>query len=220
MGNTADGVYVVDAKQRIVFWNHGMETLLGYSAGDVLGRSCFEVLCRKTKTGRRWCRPNCPNQRAVKRGTPVQNSDLLTRTKTGAPLWTNISILAFPRNKGTWTVHIAHASRTECLEEGLRQIQRTLRSLHLAGNESNRMGEHGNPHNLPHSRTGDRFPSLTRRELEVLGLLLRGLSTSAIAEQLHISMNTLRNHLRHLLAKTGTHTRSQLVLRSLENGGC
>ena len=53
--------------------------------------------------------------------------------------------------------------------------------------------------------------SLSRREQEVLHLLARGLTTTAMAEELGISPHTIRDHLKHLYSKTGTKGRSELL---------
>jgi PAS domain S-box-containing protein len=50
-------------------------------------------------------------------------------------------------------------------------------------------------------------PHLTPRQAEVLRLLERGHSTAQIAEELHLSLETVRNHIRHLLRALGVHTR-------------
>lgn len=52
---------------------------------------------------------------------------------------------------------------------------------------------------------------LSPREQEVLGLLGRGLTTAAIAEELGISPHTVRDHLKHLYRKTGTKGRNELL---------
>ena len=52
---------------------------------------------------------------------------------------------------------------------------------------------------------------LTPRQAEVLELLERGLSTKEIAEQLHLSTETVRNHIRHLLRAVGAHSRLEAV---------
>jgi DNA-binding CsgD family transcriptional regulator len=60
-----------------------------------------------------------------------------------------------------------------------------------------------------------RVPSghrLTGRELEVLQLLADGKSTSQIAAELYLSKTTVRNHIAHLLAKLGVHTRIQAIV--------
>jgi DNA-binding NarL/FixJ family response regulator len=52
---------------------------------------------------------------------------------------------------------------------------------------------------------------LTRRELEVLRLIARGLTNRQAAAELGISENTVKNHLRSVLAKLSLSRRSQAV---------
>ena len=52
---------------------------------------------------------------------------------------------------------------------------------------------------------------LTRRELDVLSLLLEGLSQPEMAERLFISPKTVGKHIEHILAKLGVHSRAQAV---------
>lgn len=52
---------------------------------------------------------------------------------------------------------------------------------------------------------------LTPRQAEVLGLLERGRSTVQIAEELHLSRETVRNHVRHLLHALGASSRLEAV---------
>jgi PAS domain S-box-containing protein len=52
---------------------------------------------------------------------------------------------------------------------------------------------------------------LTPRQAEVLELLERGRSTKEIAAELHLSTETVRNHIRHLLRTVGAHSRLEAV---------
>jgi PAS domain S-box-containing protein len=52
---------------------------------------------------------------------------------------------------------------------------------------------------------------LTPRQAEVLELLERGWSTKQIATELHLSTETVRNHIRHLLRAIGAHSRLEAV---------
>ena len=52
---------------------------------------------------------------------------------------------------------------------------------------------------------------LTPRQSEVLDLLERGRSTKQIADELHMSLETVRNHIRHLLRAVGAHSRLEAV---------
>jgi PAS domain S-box-containing protein len=54
-------------------------------------------------------------------------------------------------------------------------------------------------------------PHLTPRQAEVLRLLERGHSTHQIARELHLSIETVRNHIRHLLRALGVHSRIEAV---------
>jgi PAS domain S-box-containing protein len=54
-------------------------------------------------------------------------------------------------------------------------------------------------------------PRLTPRQAEVLKLLEHGRSTTQIAEELHLSQETVRNHVRHLLRALGVNSRLEAV---------
>ena len=58
----------------------------------------------------------------------------------------------------------------------------------------------------------------TRRELETLTLLARGLSNQQVAGALVLSPKTVEKHVAAVLHKTGTHTRTAAVMTALERG--
>jgi two-component system, NarL family, nitrate/nitrite response regulator NarL len=57
---------------------------------------------------------------------------------------------------------------------------------------------------------------LNSRELDVLRLVVQGLSNKAIALRINISESTVKNTLQQLFGKTEVRTRSQLVRVALE----
>jgi HD-GYP domain-containing protein (c-di-GMP phosphodiesterase class II) len=59
---------------------------------------------------------------------------------------------------------------------------------------------------------------LTAREVEVLRLAARGLSSKEIAEQLVISQKTARNHVQNIYAKLGVSNRAQASLFAVRHG--
>lgn len=54
-------------------------------------------------------------------------------------------------------------------------------------------------------------PHLTPRQAEVLRLLVRGYSTHQIADELQLSVETIRNHIRGVFRALGVHSRLEAV---------
>src|SRR5215217_878886 len=52
---------------------------------------------------------------------------------------------------------------------------------------------------------------LTKRECEITRLVLRGLSTAEVSEELHITPNTVRDHFKSIFDKVGVRSRRELV---------
>ncbi|MBA6365113.1 DGQHR domain-containing protein [Colwellia sp. BRX8-8] len=58
------------------------------------------------------------------------------------------------------------------------------------------------------------LPSLTRRENTIIGLVSRGAKNQEIADQLHISPNTVKTHLYSIFRKTQSRNRIELISRT------
>jgi PAS domain S-box-containing protein len=190
LANTADGVCAVSGDGRIVLWNRAAEKLLGYTAREVIGRPCCEVFVGRDAAGNRLCYRGCHVMTLVEREEPVQHFEMAVQTKAGKPLWLDISILVVSgaRRELTTTVHlfrdVTAAREIEMLvRERLAQVS------------------------APPDGGGDATGELTRRELEVLRLLASGANTRAMAERLHVSPATVRNHVQNIFTKLGVHSR-------------
>jgi DNA-binding NarL/FixJ family response regulator len=59
---------------------------------------------------------------------------------------------------------------------------------------------------------------LTRREADILQLIGAGLSNHDIAEELRISVNTVRNHVQRVLTKLDAHSKLEAVAIAARNG--
>lgn len=59
---------------------------------------------------------------------------------------------------------------------------------------------------------------LSRREIEIITLLAKGLKTNDISETLNISSHTVRTHRKNILEKTRCRNSSELISRAFEQG--
>ncbi|MEO8106688.1 MAG: response regulator transcription factor [Actinomycetes bacterium] len=59
---------------------------------------------------------------------------------------------------------------------------------------------------------------LTEREVEVFGLVARGMSNTEIAQDLYVSQATVKTHVSRLLMKLDARDRAQLVMLAYETG--
>jgi DNA-binding NarL/FixJ family response regulator len=54
--------------------------------------------------------------------------------------------------------------------------------------------------------------------LEVLQLIVDGCGNQEIADKLFISLQTVRNHIRHIYQKLQVHSKSQAVVKAIKEG--
>jgi DNA-binding NarL/FixJ family response regulator len=59
---------------------------------------------------------------------------------------------------------------------------------------------------------GASYPQLRPREVDVLRLMAAGMTTKDIAEQLDLTVNTVRSYTQALMEKLGAHTRVQAIV--------
>jgi two-component system NarL family response regulator len=61
-------------------------------------------------------------------------------------------------------------------------------------------------------------PDLSAREMEVLALIVRGLSNKQIAFELSIAEHTVKNHVKSILGKLGVEDRTQATTAAIQRG--
>ncbi len=67
--NLCDGVYIVDLNRKITFWNKAAENISGYTAEEVVGRSCSDnLLTHVSEDGCNLCKGLCPLAFSMKDG--------------------------------------------------------------------------------------------------------------------------------------------------------
>ena len=75
----------------------------------------------------------------------------------------------------------------------------------------------GNNEGITDSADGMFFSSITEREIEVIKLVAQEYSTKEIAEELHISVNTVETHRKHLLKKLNVKNAVGLAMYAVKN---
>lgn len=65
---------------------------------------------------------------------------------------------------------------------------------------------------------GARFPEITQREREVLGLMGEGLDPQGIAKRLGMSIHTSRGHVKSILRKLEVHSQLEAVVTAVRQG--
>ena len=210
LARSPDGVFAVDADQRIVFWSESAEELLRHPAADVLGKRCYRVILGRDYENHPFCRRNCPTIRAVRRGSGVANFDIAC-PRGDDQVWLNVSIVPVRGNsrKEPMAIHMFRDVSGRRRSERLAQATQGIVAQFIA--DGNGVEERAGSCPPPD-------PSLTRRESEVLRLLAEGLTTEELAERLAVSRVTVRNHIQHLLEKLGVHSRLEAILSGARYG--
>jgi PAS domain S-box-containing protein len=68
------------------------------------------------------------------------------------------------------------------------------------------------------STPGASHPHLTPRQMQILRLLAHGYSTPQIAAELHLAVETVRNHVRRMLRALDAHSRLEAVATARRDG--
>jgi len=80
--NITDGVYVLDRDRIIRYWNRGAEALTGYTANEVIGKSCADnILMHVDENGKNLCLGACPVSKAMEEDAPQTASVFLKHKK-------------------------------------------------------------------------------------------------------------------------------------------
>jgi len=197
---TADAALAVNTSGRICAWNIAATELFGRSEAEAINERCHELFqCSDENTV--ICSEHCIIERAAQHNRPVANFDLRLQTKNGK-LWCNISTLIAtdPASGARHAIHIVRPIELrKRLEQALSEFVRT---------------QTGNGHNSGPIISLAPKPvdvRLTSREVEVLRSLAKGQSTKAISDQFNISSATVKNHIKHILAKFNAHTRLEAI---------
>jgi len=133
--------------------------------------------------------------------------------------------LAKPYDQEELVARVAAAARQKAAYDRLRHKNTKLEALakHVRAAvqhyEQPRTGAPGSGgYEEVEAEGGKAMVRLTRRELEILQLLARGLKNDVISKQLYISPTTTRNHIQNILGKLGVHSKLEAVAYAVRAG--
>jgi PAS domain S-box-containing protein len=206
--HTADAAYTVTTDGEICSWNRSAELLLGHPASEVLHRNIDDVLKARDTMG-------TPALAGGSEATPrnwnetsggVKNFDLEVETRAGERLRVNVSTIIFnnQRTGRQLFVRLMHDDDLRRRNEEL--VQRMVDAAREVVLRFEDAASHSpiNP--------------LSDQERRILALFADGSDPSAIATELNISAQTLRNHLHHINRKLRTHNRLEAVTHAQKRG--
>jgi PAS domain S-box-containing protein len=212
LSSTNDGAFVVDARHRIIFWNQAAESVLGYTAEEVTGLQCYEILGGRDEQGRTLCQHFCRVVVQAERGDVLPNRDVYIRTTTGEGRWVNVTTFAYPVADKTIGQMIVHLFRDVTESKDFQHFANHV-LVALA-----RLRQNGGYQTLSSTPTKTQRGELTAREWQVLGLMAQGQGTGEIAHSMTISPSTVRNHVQNILSKFGVHSRLEAIAYAYQNG--
>ena len=216
LNGTDDGAFIIDEQRQIIFWNKAAESILGYSAEEVGGFQCFEVLGGRDEEGRTLCQRYCRFAIGAARGETLPNMNVYATTRNGKGRWINVTTFAFAtgvQRYGNVIVHLFRdASEAKSNEQFVRRVVKASREL----GDTTELPEFDAPAAAP---PGDpALTALTPRQRHVLFLMAHGLGTAQIASELSISPATVRNHIQNILETLMVHSRLEAVAYAYRRG--
>jgi PAS domain S-box-containing protein len=188
-----DALFVTDDKQRVRAWSAAAQRLLGYSAAEVVGQLCYDVVMGSRPDGHPVCGTSCPVTRNARRGRGTASYPVTAVARDGSQRYLDNTVLVLERPRGSFRV--VHLLRESCETPPARPAAKPpqVEAMPLA-------------------------EPLTRRELEVLRVFARGATLDEVASELSISVFTARNHATNVEHKLGAGNRLQMVLEGMRRG--
>ncbi|HEY6838234.1 MAG TPA: sensor domain-containing diguanylate cyclase [Geobacteraceae bacterium] len=106
LDNLHEGMYLINEKRTIIFWNNAAERVTGYLVPEVVGRKCRHHLFRHTNfKGKCLCSHACPIERTFTDLRP-REIDVYAHHKDGSRVLTRLQISPFKDPSGETVVAV------------------------------------------------------------------------------------------------------------------
>ena len=213
----SEPAFVLDMHQRVVAWNRAAEHLLGRRAEEAVGQRCFDMLNPNGAGVSHPCRLDCPVIVNARRNRPSRAVDAAVPAIQGSRLWVTMTCSVVHTTAGH--KRLLHVLRDTTRVHDLDQtVSQAVISAHSDGANPSTSSPPSATHRELAPLSAPAPAPLTPRESQVLRLLVRGLSTSQIAEALGVSRVTARNHVTNLMGKLNAPTRLRAVVVAAQMG--
>jgi PAS domain S-box-containing protein len=204
--STREGLTLLDVNDAFV-------SATGYDAGEIVGRGLAQTRLLPDPGHYKSI------EQAIARSPNLRNTEIQLRTKSGDLIDCLISAdtVTIAQQPCVLSVLQDITERKRSEEELLQAVDAVMQDTSWF---SRTLLEKLANIRTPHTNGSDRgaLADLTRRECDVLSLICQGLTDTQIASRLHVSRNTVRNHLAAIYAKIDVHTRSAAVIWARERG--
>ena len=205
---TADAAYTVTDAGEICSWNGAAERLFGYPASDVLRRNIDEVLEARDALGTSALAGGfeAATRRWDGTGGGIPNFDLQVGTRSAGRIWVNVSTIVFDNRRTGRRLFVRLARDIDQRRRNEELLNRMLEAARQFVSLTHEASDHA------------AVEPLSEQERRILKLFAEGSNSTTIARKLHISAQTLRNHLHRINRKLRTHNRLEAVTHAQRRG--
>jgi PAS domain S-box-containing protein len=203
---TQDAGFVVTEHGEICFWNPGAERLFGYTAEEVRGRTCEDVLQPRGALGTHICASEHNIHKCIASRVGPPAFDLEAVAANGQHVWVSVCTIIFEdtRQNRKLIAHLAHdISERKRREELLTKLLEVSKQIVTLGEPP--------PAAAP-------VEPLSEQEIRILRLFADSKNSSEVAKELGITLPTMRNHVYAINQKLRTHNRLEAVLHAMKRG--
>lgn len=194
-----------DPHNRITSWNRVATELLGRTEHDVIGHNLQDVLQAHDVFGNRLCSHHCAFHSIVRNGDAPESFDLDVLTAEGKKIRVAVTIVVVlsPIPGDYSLVYLLTPKRRRRRAD--EAIDRLLAERGPAAPTATGAEQRGRRQQ----------PRLTTRQKEVLALMVLGRNSSEMAEELGVSVHTVRSHVQAVLKALEVSNRIEAVSRAL-----
>ncbi|MGB9910148.1 MAG: sensor domain-containing diguanylate cyclase [Candidatus Hydrothermia bacterium] len=98
--NSGDGIYFVDNRRKILYWNKAAEEITGFTASEIVGSHCYRNILRHMDDyGNLLCLKQCPLVESMKKGRVI-NKSVYLHDKKGSRIPVSVEVFPVRNSKG------------------------------------------------------------------------------------------------------------------------